>query len=136
MIMRMILALVTGLAATTSMVEARADSLADERDINTGLFIIAVADKIRNKCDEISPRYFKALGYLRSLQTEARNRGYSDDEIDRYINDDAERDKMEARRNAYIRDSGANPSDAASLCLLGRQEIARDSQIGQLLRAR
>ncbi|MFO7758006.1 MAG: DUF5333 domain-containing protein [Roseovarius sp.] len=134
--MRLILALVIGIAATGSVADARAQSLASEDDINTGLFNVAVADKIRNKCDEISPRYFTALGYLQALKNEARKRGYSDAEIDRYINDDTERAKMEERRNAYIRASGAHPRDRTSLCRLGRQEIARQSQIGQLLRAR
>ena len=134
--MRLILTLVIGIAATASVADARAQSLATEDDINAGLFNVAVADRIRKKCDDISPRYFTALGYLQSLKTEARKRGYSDDEIDRYINDDTERARMEERRNAYIRASGANPSDRASLCRLGRQEIARDSQIGQLLKAR
>jgi ABC-type oligopeptide transport system substrate-binding subunit len=134
--MRLISALVIGIAATGSVAEARAGSLATEDDINAGLFNVAVADRIRNKCDEISPRYFTALSYLQRLKGEARKRGYSDAEIDRYINDDAERAKMEERRNAYIRASGAHPGDRASLCRLGRQEIARDSQIGQLLRAR
>lgn len=134
--MRLKLALVIGIAATGSVAEARAQSLASEDDINSGLFNVAVADRIRDKCDAISPRYFTALGYLQSLKTMARKRGYSDAEIDRYINDDDERDKMEERRNAYIRASGAEPNDAASLCRLGRQEIARESQIGQLLRAR
>lgn len=134
--MRLILALVIGIAATASVADARAQSLASEHDINTGLFNVAVADRIRKKCDDIAPRYFTALGYLQSLKAEARKRGYSDAEIDRYINDDAERAKMEERRNAYIRDSGADPTDRASLCRLGRQEIARQSQIGQLLKAR
>jgi hypothetical protein len=134
--MRLILALVIGIATTASVAEARAQSLASEDDINTGLFNVAVADRIRKKCDDISPRYFTALGYLQSLKNEALKRGYSDTEIDRYINDDAERGKMEERRNAYIRASGADPKDRASLCRLGRQEIARQSQIGQLLKAR
>ena len=134
--MRLILALVLGMAVTASVAEARAQTLAQEDDINTGLFNVAVADRIRKKCDAIAPRYFTALGYLQSLKSEALGRGYSDAEIDRYINDDAEKEKMRERRNAYIRASGAKPDDPGSLCRLGRKEIARQSQIGQLLKAR
>jgi len=134
--MRVTMALAIGLAVTASGADARAQSLASETDINTGLFNVAVAHKIRKECDEISPRLFKAIGYLQSLKNEARKRGYSDDEIDRYINDDVEKDKMDARRNAYIRASGAEPNDGPSMCRLGHQEIARQSQIGQLLKAR
>lgn len=123
-------------AATATVADARAQTLAQEDDINAGLFNVAVAQKIRKQCDEITPRYFTALGYLQSLKTMALKRGYSEAEIDRYINDDAEKNRMDARRNAYIRASGAQPDDAASMCRLGRQEIARQSQIGQLLKAR
>lgn len=134
--MRLILSLVLSFAAMTSAAEARAQSLAEEADINTGLFNVAVADKIRKECDAIAPRMFAAMSYLRSLNNEARNRGYSDEEIERYVTDDAEKEKMNQRRNAYIIASGAHPADGPSMCELGRKEIARQSQIGQLLRAR
>ncbi|MEI4231865.1 DUF5333 domain-containing protein [Roseovarius sp. D22-M7] len=133
--MRLLMAFLV-VAATATVADARAQTLAEEDDINAGLFNVAVAQKIRKQCDEITPRYFTALGYLQALKTMALQRGYSEAEIDRYINDDAEKDRMDARRNAYIRASGAEPNDAASMCRLGRQEIARQSQIGQLLKAR
>ncbi|MGI3210526.1 DUF5333 domain-containing protein [Roseovarius tibetensis] len=134
--MRVTLSLVLWFAMTATVVEARAGSLASEKDINTGLFNVAVADKIRRQCDEISPRLFTAMSYLQALKSEARKRGYSDAEIDRYIEDPAEKSKMRARRDAYIRASGAEPDEGPSMCTLGRQEIARQSQIGQLLKAR
>jgi hypothetical protein len=133
--MRLLMAVLL-VAATATVADARAQTLAQEDDINAGLFNVAVAQKIRKQCDEITPRYFTALGYLQALKSMALDRGYTEDEIDRYINDDAEKDQMRARRNAYIRASGAQPNDAASMCRLGRQEIARQSQIGQLLKAR
>ena len=73
---------------------------------------------------------------MRALKAEARKRGYTDAEIDAYINNEAEQQKMRARRNAYLRANGAEPNDGPSLCALGRSEIAKRSRIGALLWAR
>ena len=73
---------------------------------------------------------------MNALKSEARRRGYSDAEIDAYVNDKAEKQKMRARRNEYIRAQGAVPDDGPSLCALGESEIAKQSRIGALLVAR
>ncbi|WP_104018779.1 DUF5333 domain-containing protein [Roseovarius nitratireducens] len=129
----------TGLAAlaVAAMVPAAsAASLSQETDINTALFEIAVANEIRKECDSISPRIFTAIGRMNALKAEARRRGYSDADIDAYVNDKAEKQKMRARRNEYIRAQGAVPDDGPSLCALGESEIAKQSRIGALLVAR
>jgi hypothetical protein len=129
----------TGLAAlaVAAMVPAAsAASLSQETDINDALFEIAVANEIRKECDSISPRIFTAIGRMNALKSEARRRGYSDAEIDAYVNDKAEKQKMRARRNEYIRAQGAVPDDGPSLCALGESEIAKQSRIGALLVAR
>lgn len=129
----------TGLAtlAVAAMVPAAsAASLAQETDINDALFEIAVANEIRKECDSIGPRIFTAIGRMNALKAEARRRGYSDAEIDAYVNDKAEKQKMRARRNEYIRAQGAVPDDGPSLCALGESEIAKQSPIGALLVAR
>ena len=115
---------------------ASAASLSQETDINDALFEIAVANEIRKECDSISPRIFTAIGRMNDLKAEARQRGYSDAEIDAYVNDKAEKRKMRARRNDYIRAQGAIPDDGPSLCALGQTEIAKQSPIGALLKAR
>lgn len=129
----------TGLAAlavAALVPAASAASLSQETDINDALFEIAVANEIRKECDSISPRLFTAIGRMNDLKAEARQRGYSDAEIDAYVNDKAEKRKMRERRNAYIRAQGATPDDGPSLCALGQTEIAKQSAIGALLRAR
>lgn len=134
--MRMTLSLALAIAMTASAAAASAASLAEEVDINLGLFHLSVADEIRKRCDVIAPRYLVALNTMRSLKEEALRRGYSEAEIDRYIHDKAEKARMRARSDAYIRTQGAEPNDGPSLCILGRREIAKQSPIGVLLRAR
>jgi hypothetical protein len=115
---------------------ASAAGLKDETKINEGLLAVGIADEIRNRCGSISARTFTALGFLNSLKRDARAKGYSSDEINRYTKSKTEKAKMRKRGEAYLAQNGASTSDAASMCRLGRAEIAKRSQIGVLLRAK
>jgi len=110
--------------------------MADEKDINDGLLVAAIAEKIQRECDTIGGRLIKGRAYLNGLKDLANARGYSDAEIEAYIDDDVEKARMRDRRNTYYSSKGASNLDADSLCVLGHQEIAKNSTIGQLLRAK
>lgn len=129
-----VVALVMGLTGTIG--GASGKSLAKEQDINTGLFYMAVADEIRKRCDSIVPRFFHSLGYMHNLKDLALKRGYTRDEIERYVSDKEEKRKIRRRSDDYIRAQGAKPNDGPSLCRLGRDEIAKGSPIGQFLKER
>ncbi|MEM6375352.1 MAG: DUF5333 domain-containing protein [Pseudomonadota bacterium] len=116
--------------------QAAQGALKDEADINNALLVISVADKIRRECDSIGANLFKARSLVRSVNKLALERGYSQSEIDQYINDKANRAEMRGLRNAYFNTNGASNLDPDSLCVLGRSEIASSSQIGRLLRQR
>lgn len=135
--MRLIAAFTLSVAMAATGASASADSgLAAERDINDGLLVIAAADKIRRACGSISGRLITARSYATQLKSLAEDRGYSENEIDAYINDDVKKAEMRERRNAYFASKGASNLDPASLCVLGRDEIVKGTRIGQLLRAK
>ncbi|MBZ8119638.1 DUF5333 domain-containing protein [Roseovarius sp. LXJ103] len=113
-----------------------AAGLDEEADINAGLMAVAAADKIRRECSAISGRLWVARSYTRALADMAKDRGYSQAEIDAYVNDRAEKAKMRERRNAYFKSKGASNLDPESLCTLGRAEIAGQTQIGSFLKAK
>lgn len=115
---------------------AGAAALAEEEDINQRLMEMSVADEIRKRCDSISARLWRGLALMNELKAEAVARGYSEAEIEAYVTDREEKRRMRARADAYIRAQGAAPNDGPSLCVLGREEIAKQSRIGTLLRAR
>ena len=133
--MRLIYSMVLGIAIAVPAAGAQAD-LANEKDINDGLLVIAAADKIRRACSTIGARFFVARSYIGQLKELAQERGYSEEEIEAYIYDKEEKAKMRERRNAYFNSKGASNLDPQSLCVLGRDEIARGSGIGKLLRAK
>lgn len=104
--------------------------------IDDALLDLGVADIIRKNCPSISARMVAAVFYLRSLQTEARDMGYTDDEIEAYTKSDAEKARMRARGDAFFAARGVDTSDPQSYCALGLAEIEKSSRIGSLLRAK
>ena len=132
-----VLTLSVAVAATAASAGAKVKpGLPGEEDINAGLLVVAVADKIRRECSDISARFLTARSYVSSLKEMASERGYTDSEIEAYINDDLENEKMRMRRNAFFESRGASNLDPASLCALGQAEIQKQSQIGLLLRTK
>ncbi len=126
------------LAATLAMAasaQAR-PPLREVAEINDGLFAVAVADRIRKECTGISARMFRALNYINALENRALELGYSKQEIKAYVDSKEEKARMRARGEAYLKANGVSDADPDTLCKLGRAEIAKDSRIGQLLKAK
>ena len=103
----------------------------------TGEFVAAaVGDEIRKNCPTISARVFTVLGRINDLSAYARDRGYTDDEIEAFRKDPANKAELNRRRDAYLAENGVVAGDAESYCRLGRREIEARSRIGTLLRTR
>ena len=108
--------------------------LRDIKAVDDAVFDVAVADKIRKECPDISARVLKALTLYRSVRSTARSLGYSNDEIEAYGDSDIEKARMRAKGEAYLRANGVVADDPQSYCALGRKEIQKSSRIGSLLR--
>lgn len=129
----LMITLLTGLTTTQAVAKP---SLRDVSRVENGLFSIAVADKIREECDAISARMIKAYSELQALKSFARAQGYSEAEIKAYVKSPSEKNRMRAKRDAYLGEVGVVKSDPETYCAAGRAEIAKSSRIGALLRAR
>ena len=121
--------------ATTLALPASA-ALRDERGIGEGLITVGIAYEISEVCPTIDARRLRGLNYLLSLRSAARNLGYSAAEVEAYIDDDAEKDRLEAIARQRLSRMGARKGDVRAHCTVGRQEVAKDSQIGRLLAPR
>ncbi len=124
-----------GLGASVSAASAR-PHLREVAEINHGLFAVAIAREIKDYCPTIHARYFRAFNFLSSLKRKARDMGYSDAEIEAYVDNDEEKARLRARGEAYLAAKGVSYDDPQSFCALGREEINKSSQIGVLLRAK
>lgn len=121
---------IAGLAGAASAKPA----LKDVAAVREGIIATGMAYEITQKCSSISPRYFRAIGYLNTLKSHATSLGYTDSEIDAYTDDKTEENRLKGIARSRLADLGAVEGDAASFCTVGQAEIAKNSVIGQLMR--
>ena len=123
---------VTALATPAAALEP----LAQEKYINDRLIAARIADRIRKTCPSIDGRIFYAFGEARKLQSYARNKGYSEAQIDAFLDDKQEKKRIYAVAEDYLTRNGAKKDDAESYCAIGRAEIEKNTIIGSLLVAK
>ena len=108
--------------------------LKDVEKISNGIVFTGMAYEISERCGSIDARLFRGINYLQSLRNHARELGYSDAEIEAYINDDAEKDRLEAIAREQLGLLGVVEGDEATYCAAGRAQIAANTRVGWLLR--
>jgi len=108
--------------------------LKDQTEISEGLIAAAIAYEIGDKCDSINARLIRGVSFLNGLRDRAGELGYSDAEIEAYMDDRAEKRRLEAEARARLAAMGAVDGEWETYCAVGRTEIAAGSQIGRLLR--
>jgi len=122
-------------AAAGASAEARVP-LQEDKIIDDGLTLVAIGNYLRKKCDDISPRFWKTYNFMTGLQARARDLGYSDAEIEAYLDDRDEKKRVKDRARAYLEARGADFDDPVTFCTVGRAEIAEGTSVGQFLKAR
>ena len=105
----------------------------DER-INRALLSASVSLGVARVCEAMEIRQFFGLIKALELRNYARGLGYSDDEINDFINDPVQQKRLERLAWRYMTSNGVRAGDAESHCALGRHEIERRSLSGRLLR--
>ena len=129
-----VMACAVALVMTLPAMAAGKPNLRDLPEIDDRMLWVAMAIEISDRCPTIEPRTLRGLNYLWSIRNQAQALGYSTSEIKAYADSDAEKARMRARGEAYVRAQGLNPDNNADLCKLGQAEIAKGSQIGAFLR--
>lgn len=109
-------------------------ALKDVAKVRDGIIFTGMAYEISEECSSIDARLFRGLGYLQSLRQHARELGFSNAEIDAYIDDDAEKDRLEAIAREQLALLGVVPGEEATYCTVGRGQIASNTRVGWLLR--
>jgi Family of unknown function (DUF5333) len=109
--------------------------LNQEAHINASLVAGQVGDTIRKTCPSISARMFVVLGKLNALEDYARDKGYTEAEVKAFLKDGTEKARIKALAKDYLKTAGAVEGDAESYCKVGRDEIAKGTLAGSLLRS-
>ena len=129
---RIVMLTVSLLAATPAVAKV---PLHENPTVVSGFYAIGLADEVRKNCSSISPRWLRAYNYLRALEKFARDHGYTDAAIDQLVDNRTEKEALRTRIRADLKDRGASPQTPEGYCTVGREEIAKDSAAGRLLRA-
>ena len=106
-----------------------------EEHINKTLLKGFIGDAIADNCPTIEPRKIRALLELNSLRDYALEQGYTAEEIRAFVTDKVEKKRGKAEAAAWLKERGAEPGKPEAYCVIGEEEIAKDSLIGQLLRS-
>lgn len=125
------LAISLTIAATTAFAKP---PLRDVTQISEGLIIVGMAYELGRKCDSVSPRMIRGLNFLHGLKNEARALGYSDAEIDAFVDDRAEKSRLEGVARERLVALGVQPNDRATYCTVASAQMSEATQVGQLLR--
>ncbi|RJL06251.1 hypothetical protein D3P06_04225 [Paracoccus aestuarii] len=104
--------------------------------INDRLVQARVADVLRRGCPSIDARLVRALSEARALKRHAQQQGYSDAEIDAFLDSREERQRIYRQADRYMVENGVVNGQPETFCRLGRDEIARQTVAGSLLNAR
>ena len=110
--------------------------LHEDKRVLAGFYAIGLADEVRKNCDSIEPRLITAWSYLKSLERYAKNAGYTSADIKALQDNKAEKEKLRAKIRADLAKRGATPENPEGYCTVGREEIAKGSAAGRLLRAK
>lgn len=108
--------------------------LRDVSQIDDALMYVAIADAIRKSCDNINARLIRAYSELNRLKSVARDMGYTEKEVERYVTSKDEKNRMKAKAEQFLQANGVRPDDTPALCRFGQEQIQAQTEIGQLLR--
>ncbi|NNE89283.1 MAG: DUF5333 domain-containing protein [Silicimonas sp.] len=122
------------LLAMTASPAAALQPLHENPTVINGFYAIGLADELRKNCDIIDARMFRAYNYLRSLGRYAQKAGYSDEQIKELTDNKAEKERLRKIIRADLAKRGASPKTPEGYCTVGREEIAKNSAAGRLLR--
>ncbi|WP_282602961.1 DUF5333 domain-containing protein [Paracoccus sp. PARArs4] len=129
----MLAALSISLAAGPALAQ---EPLSQEAYVNDRLKQARVADLVRRGCGSIDARLIRAFNEARKLKRYALDKGYTEEQIEAFLDSDADRDRIYRDADRYMRENGVENGNEESFCRLGRNEIARQTVAGSLLSAR
>lgn len=107
--------------------------LSQEKYINDRLIAARIADRVRRECPTYGARMVYAWGQARALKRYALGKGYSEAQIDTFLDSKEDKKRIYAVAEDYLKRKGAKKGDAQSFCAIGDQEFASKSYIATFL---
>ena len=114
---------ILSISAATAGAQARV-ALNEESHINSSLLSATIGAIIAKHCDAIVPRKLNAVMKAWQLKNYALRKGYSNEEIDAFLNSKTEQNRMKVAANRYLKAQGVIVDQPATYCVAGL-EIGR-----------
>ncbi|WP_225030350.1 DUF5333 domain-containing protein [Xinfangfangia pollutisoli] len=111
------------------------EPLSQEKHINDSLRAGRIGDVIRKTCPTIHARMFVVWSKIEDLKQYALDKGYSRSEVEAFLKDRKEKNRLKAEADAWLKKAGAVAGNVQSFCAVGEAEIAKGSLVGSLLRS-
>ncbi|WP_377506719.1 DUF5333 domain-containing protein [Octadecabacter sp. R77987] len=108
--------------------------LRDVAHVREGLITAGMAIELGDNCADVSVRMLRGLNYLNGLKSHARGLGYTDDQIEAYVDDRAEKARLEGIARARLAELGAVTGQGETYCTVARDQISQGTAVGRLLR--
>lgn len=119
-----------GLAGNLSAQSA----LKDVTRVTEGLIAVGMAVELSDECGDLKPRTLRGINFLRSLQNHAKDLGFSQSQIDDFVDNRDEKKRLEAIARGRLADLGVIEGQENTYCTVGRGQISQGTQVGLLLR--
>lgn len=102
--------------------------------VTEGLIAAGMAIELGDKCDGVSVRMIRGLNFLQGLKSHLQDLGYSNAEIDAYIDNRTEKQRLETIARQRLNALGVRTDDGTTYCTVARSQIAEGTPVGRLLR--
>ena len=112
------------------------EPISKEAHINKTLLQGFIADKIADNCPSMAPRKMRALTELLKLRDYALKQGYDEATVRNFVESKTEKARGKAEADAWLKQAGAVQGKPETYCAIGREQIAKNTLIGYLLRDR
>ena len=131
--MRVILLALLVLFPASAIAEDRLPMNQDP-ELERGLRLVAQGHFVRKYCDSVSPRVFRAYGLLNSLKSRAEELGYSEEEMEAYVDDPTEKARVEGLAKLDLEAMGAVFGQPDTFCDVAKTQIAAGRGFGWYFR--
>lgn len=132
--MRVVLAVLFALLPVGLWANGALPPLHEDRTVRFSFYSAGLADIVRNECPTLEGRMLRGLRYALALRSYALDKGYTMEDVETLLQNKEEEEKL---RQQIVRDlarRGATPGNTEAYCRVGREEIAKNSLAGRLLR--
>lgn len=106
----------------------------DVSRVTEGLIAVGMAFELSEQCDSVSARKVRGLNFLFGLKSHLQELGYSNREIDAYIDNRVEKDRLEAIARQRLETLGVRTDQPATYCSVARDQMAQGTLAGSFLR--